>query len=241
MSIQTIQKYISVSKYPGKTGEHYYGKFFKHYNVPATYTAIGTDDLKSTISWALDNNISGISVSMPYKIEILSMLDGASDECIEYNTCNTVTVTDGKLFGYNCDFYGMAEVTKNINKSDTITILGNGAMGKMFAKYLSEYNITVCARNAGTWDNRYNNANVIINCTGLGTSTSSSPFTEIPKECNLVIDLAVAENQLRKQCNAVGVKYHSGKEFYKHQFLNQFKVYTGIESEGLIYDRYEKI
>lgn len=236
-----IKKYVSVSKYPGKTGEHYYKQFFKHYNISATYAAIGTDNLKRTISWALDNNVSGVSISMPFKTEILSMLNGASNECVNYNTCNTVVVTDGKLFGYNCDFYGMVEVTKNINKSDTVTILGNGAMGKMFAKYLSNYNVTVCARNNGTWDNRHNNTNVIINCTGLGTSTTSSPYTEIPKECNLVIDLAVATNHLQQQCNALGVKYCSGREFYKHQFLNQFKIYTDIESEGLIYDRYEKI
>lgn len=236
-----VKKYVSVSKYPGKTGEYYYERFFKYYNVSATYTAIGTDNLKETISWALDNNISGISVSMPYKTEILSMLDDASNKCVEYNTCNTVIINNGKLFGYNCDFYGMVEVTKNINKHHSITILGNGAMGKMFTKYLNNYDLTVCARNNGTWNNRYNDTDVIINCTSLGTSTTSSPYVKIPEKCKLVIDLAIATNHLQQQCNTLRIKYYSGKEFYKHQFLNQFKIYTGIIPKGLVYDRYEKI
>jgi shikimate 5-dehydrogenase len=101
-------------------------------------------------------------------------------------------------------------------------------------------NINMCARKAGTWENRHAPADVIINATGLGTSTSESPYEELPEGVRLVIDLAIKTNNLEKQCLDKNVKYVSGREFYREQFLKQFKIYTGIEPDRQVFNNIER-
>ena len=92
-----MNKYISLSKYPGKQGFYYYTEFFKLYNIDAEYTPIGTDNLQEEISRAKDSDVKGISVSMPFKQEIIKYLDWADSTVTEYETCNTVVNRDGRL------------------------------------------------------------------------------------------------------------------------------------------------
>ena len=133
---------------------------------------------------------------------------------------------------------------ENINKNDKITILGAGAIGSMFVKYLEEEhygNLNVCARNLSTWNERYKSADIIINCTALGTSTDESPYMlgQIPPNARLVIDLAIKDNEFKQQCQNYSIKYVSGREFYRSQFLKQFEIYTGIKPSEQVYDEIE--
>ena len=73
-----MNKYISLSKYPGRQGFYYYSEFFKLFNIDAEYTPIGTENLQEEISRAKDNDVKGISVSMPFKQEIIKISSFAS-------------------------------------------------------------------------------------------------------------------------------------------------------------------
>ena len=113
----------------------------------------------------------------------------------------------------------------------------------MFIKSLEpDYygNLNVAARRLDTWENKDLPTDVVINATALGTSTQESPFVKLPSGVKLVIDLAVKENDLTKQCLDAGVKYLSGMEFYKQQFLTQFKIYTGITANPELFDEFER-
>ena len=238
-----MKKYISISQYPGKTGQYFYTKFFEYYNIDAVYEPYGTNNFNKSIEQAVLDNVSGISVSMPYKKEVLKYLDKMTSYCELYKICNTVVINDGKLVGYNCDIAGVDHVLKNIQFEDMITILGNGAMADMFIKNLEHThygNLNICARNLNSWENRNKPTDVVINCTGLGTSTRFSPFDTLPEGIRLVVDLAIPDNQLKEQCIESGVKYINGKEFYKQQFIKQFEVYTGIVPDSALFDKFEK-
>ena len=226
-----MKKFISLSKYPGKTGQYYYNKFFQKYNLPYTYNPIATDNLEVSLDNALKENISGISISMPFKKEVIQHLDSCSEEVRIFNSCNTILVNDGKLIGYNTDYYGALQAISHIDKLDSIAILGNGAMANMFYRILNDHNVKLIARNLNNWNTRINQFDIYINSTALGTSTFDSPFDHLPK-CKLVIDLAIKENQLFHQCQQTGTKYFSGLDFYKHQFINQFKIYTGLNIDA---------
>jgi len=243
-----MKKYISLSEYPGRTGQYFYTKFFQHYGIEAAYEPRGTDNLAKSIVHALEEGVNGISVSMPYKKDILRFLDNASSYVDIYQSCNTVIVDDNKLTGYNADIAGVEWVCAQIRDAEKITILGSGAMASMFIKYLEEDHygkINIAARKLDTWNNKDLPADVVINATALGTSSTKSPFKKLPRGVKLVVDLAIKDNTLAEQCQAAGVKYLSGIDFYKQQFLAQFKIYTGIEASGELFDefrqQYEKV
>lgn len=239
-----MKKFISLSRYPGTTGLYFYTEFFKHYNIDAVYEPRTCFDLEDSINSALKEEVSGISVSMPYKQKVIRYLDNQHAYVKMYNSCNTITVDKDKTYGYNADLAGVEYVCRQIKPNDKITILGAGAMGSMFIKYLEEEhygNLNVCARSLGTWNNRYTYADIIINCTALGTSTNDSPYLlgQIPPKARLIIDLAIKDNELKQQCKNYNIKYVSGREFYRSQFLKQFEIYTGIKPSEQVYDTIE--
>lgn len=239
-----MKKFISLSKYPGKMGEYFYTEFFRHYNIDAVYEPRACDDIELAIAGASNEQVSGISVSMPFKQSVIPLLNQRHPYVSLYNSCNTITIEQSGTKGYNADLAGVEHVAKMIAVNDRITILGAGAVGSMFVKYLEEShyaNLNVCARSLHTWQQRYVPADVVINCTALGTSTADSPYMlgQIPPDCRLVIDLAIKDNELQKQCKTYGIKYISGREFYRSQFLKQFEIYTGIIADSKIYDAIE--
>lgn len=239
-----MKKYISLSQYPGKTGQYFYTEFFKHYNIDAEYEPRACEDIQLSIEQAKQEQVSGISVSMPFKKKVISLLNKQTSYVELYNSCNTIKILDDKLTGYNADIAGVEFVCKNIKQGDRITILGSGAIGSMFVKYLEDEhygNLNICARNLGTWHERYKPADVVINCTAMGTSTEESPYKlgQIPPNARVIIDLAIKDNELKQQCMNYGIKYVSGREFYRAQFLRQFEIYTGIKPDPHVYDEIE--
>jgi shikimate dehydrogenase len=238
-----MKKFISLSLHPGRTGEYFYNKFFEHLGIDATYESRACDDLVMSLAHAFEEHVDGISISMPYKNQILRYLDDTSGYVNIYQSCNTVLIKDKKLTGHNTDISGVDWACKHIKIGQKITVLGNGAMASMFLKFLEEDhygNLTIAARSNDSWHKKDLPANVVINATALGTSTKQSPFEELPKDVELVIDLAVKDNDLRQQCLAAGVKYLSGLEFYKRQFLTQFKIYTGVDASSELFDQFER-
>ena len=221
-----MKHFYSLSQYPGKTGETYYRKFFTLKNLPYTYNALKCDNIVDSVTELKTYKATGFSVSMPYKSSVIPLLDGVDELVTKFNSCNTVVNIDGKYIGYNTDYYGIIHVLKTIPKSDPINILGNGAMGNMFKKILGD-KANIYSRSLDNWDQIQYLTGTIINCTSLGTSTKDSPFVKLPN-LNHVIDLAISDNELKKQTMSSAIKYIGGKEFYLHQFKKQFEIYTGI-------------
>jgi shikimate dehydrogenase len=229
----SIKKFYSISQYPGTTGKYYYKYFFKHYNINATYTPLGCppklfNDM--IVSLLNDSSTSGISISMPYKNIAIQYCNELSEEAKKYNLCNTIFIESNNVTGYNCDYMGVLGISKEIHPNDSIAILGSGSIGKMFYDHMvnSKYNVKLYSRSIGNWNNRHNKVDVIINCTALGTISDDSPLDYIPISANRVIDLSMKKTELWNQCMSRNIKYIGGLEFYCHQFIDQFKKYTGI-------------
>lgn len=228
-----MKHYISLSKFPGTTGTYFYNNYFQYYDYPAVYAAHSCVDI-SEIE-LLHDNVHGISISMPFKQDVLKYVDFIDSTALYYHSANTIVRENNSLVAYNCDFNGVEHTSKYIEKDMRVSILGNGSMANMYFRYLNDYqyDVTKYARNLNNWDQRHYDTDVIINCTGLGTIVPYSPYETLPK-CSVVIDLALKDNVLSTQCK--NVKYVPGIEFYKHQFLAQFKLYTGIDPDTEYFD-----
>jgi shikimate dehydrogenase len=236
-----MKKFFSISQFPGNTGKYYYESFFEKNNIEASYTPVGTNNIKATFDKILIEQPSGISISMPYKQTVIKLVDNLDESVTKYNSCNTIKFSNNKSLGFNADFFGVIEVCKYIEIKNKISILGNGCMAKMFKDYLYEFDTSLYANSLNNWESRYNETDVVINCTALGTSEKTSPLDLFPKNTKLVIDLAVNDNNLKALCYKFNIKYISGIIFYKAQFLQQFYLYTDIKADPDYFDYLTKI
>lgn len=78
-------------------------------------------------------NFNAINVTIPYKQSVIPYLDGISDRARSIGAVNTVVNTDGRLYGDNTDFAGMAALARRIGidfKGKKVLILGTGGTSK---------------------------------------------------------------------------------------------------------------
>ena len=143
--------------------------WLKQFNIEGSYEAIKAENNKEfekTVTKLVDDGYSGFNVTIPYK----SLAHEICDEHIDVGyvshypgdlkAANTVKILDGKLIGYNTDFFGFYRTIKGplniLNKN--VIILGAGGASRSIAfglanmkKYFwdlnSEPTLTILNRN----------------------------------------------------------------------------------------------
>lgn len=140
-------------------------------------------------------NLKGLNVTIPYKESIIPFLDKLSDKASKIGAVNTIKFTKkGKLKGYNTDCFGFQKSLQPLLQPHhkKALILGTGGASKAVAFVLEQLGIlyTFVSReanensidyhriNATTFDNYQ----IIINCTPMGTSPNITDCPAIPYE-----------------------------------------------------------
>ena len=122
-----------------------------------------------------------INVTIPYKEAVIPYLYEMSDTAKSIGAVNTVINRNGKLYGYNTDFYGMTALIKK-NSIDfngkKVAVLGTGGTSKTakaVAKKLGAKTVIKVSRNKTdstiTYDELYSehtDIDIIINTTPVG-------------------------------------------------------------------------
>ena len=136
-------------------------------------------------------NFNAINVTIPYKETVIPYLDFVSDIALRIGAVNTIVNKDGKLYGYNTDYYGMKALIEKIGivlKGKKVLILGTGGTSKttqIVAKDLGASDILVVSRNEKenciTYEEavkKHSDADVIINTTpsGMYPNCESKPI-----------------------------------------------------------------
>ena len=128
-----------------------------------------------------ERDFSGINVTIPYKQAVIPFLDEISDEAKKIGAVNMIVKKEGKLFGFNTDFFGMRALIKSTGldlENKTVLILGTGGTSKTaveVSKSLGATEIVKVSRKKSsdtvTYDEtyeKYSGADVIINTTPVG-------------------------------------------------------------------------
>ena len=138
-----------------------------------------------------EKDFEAINVTIPYKQTVIPYLDSISDIAQRIGAVNTIVNKNGKLYGYNTDYYGMKALIEKIGIElcgKKVLILGTGGTSKtagVVAKDLGASEIIVVSRNKKenciTYDEAVNNhsdAEVIINTTpsGMYPDCNSKPI-----------------------------------------------------------------
>ena len=132
----------------------------------------------------------GINVTIPYKTDVIPHLYEISPQAKEIGAVNTIVNRDGRLYGYNTDFFGMSALIKKIGlnlKDKKVLVTGTGGTSKTacaVARSMGASEIIVAGRTGKdgsvTYEDVYKyhtDARIIINTTpcGMYPNTSQSP------------------------------------------------------------------
>ncbi|GAA4048340.1 shikimate dehydrogenase [Flavobacterium chungnamense] len=186
----------------------------------------------------LKNNpdLKGLNVTIPYKEAIIPFLDTMSDKAFRIGAVNVIRFTKkGNLKGYNSDWYGFKKALEPLLQlhHKKALILGTGGASKAVAFALDKLGIfyTFVSREATENAIDYNRVNtttfdnyqIIINCTPLGTSPNTKEFPPIPYEFftekHIAIDLIYnpEETQFLKKAKKKGATIKNGYEMLVFQ------------------------
>jgi shikimate dehydrogenase len=112
---------------------------FKEAGLNSVYTAFEVDDAGRAADAIKTLGISGASVTIPYKVDIMKHLDGISEIAGMIGSVNTIVLKDGKLFGDNTDAPGFFRTLseKTCVEGKNIALFGAGGAGRaiMFALF----------------------------------------------------------------------------------------------------------
>lgn len=124
---------------------------------------------------------SGINVTIPYKKSVMDYLDVISDAAKKIGAVNTVVNRDGKLYGYNTDFYGLKALLIHNGvsvRNKKVLILGSGGTSDTAYNVVTGLNAKEAIKVSRTKKDGFvtydeaarlhSDADVIINATPVG-------------------------------------------------------------------------
>lgn len=180
----------------GLLGEH-----LPHSFSPQIHKALGNDNYtlfeispENLGSFIMEKKFKGINVTIPYKKTVIPFLDEVSPEAEKIGAVNTIVVRDGKLCGFNTDYFGfkyMVEKSKITIKDKKVLVLGSGGASVTVQTVLEDLGareVLVVSRNGKiNYTNIYNenDADIIVNTTPVGM---------YPDNMNMPIDVSSFSN-----------------------------------------------
>lgn len=189
-----------------------HNKIFEYINIDATYELIelSVDELELQIAKLKSGEYQGYNVTIPYKKEVMKYLDLISDEAQAIGSVNTIAYINGKVVGYNTDYYGFYQtiVYNNIdvNNKDCY-ILGTGGASLAINKVLKDLggNVNYVSRtpncNSISYDElSLRNIDILVNTTPVGMypNIGISPVSkEVAQKAKVVVDIVF--NPLKTQ------------------------------------------
>lgn len=144
------------------------------------YELASADELPQLIRTNPD--LAGLNVTIPYKEDVIPLLDDIHEKAREIGAVNVIKIRDGKLTGYNSDYFGFRESLANwIGESKVkALVLGTGGASKAVIAALKDLGISyqVVSRQASNENLSYTSLKeapelirdhrLIINTTPLG-------------------------------------------------------------------------
>jgi len=225
---------------------------YKALGLDFTYLAFAPTDLEAALKGLLSIGTTGISVTIPFKEEILKYV-GEIDQAVEIiGSANTLLNKNSTWYAHNSDWIGAIAAIKEKTelKERQAIVLGSGGVARAIAYGLKKEGalVYVVARNnvkgpklvrdlslAGYFeknDDLLKRSDIIINATPLGMKPNES---QSPVEKNLltkhhiVFDCVYTPKKTKLLEDALDVRASVvyGYKMLLYQGVEQFKLFTG--------------
>lgn len=217
--------------------ENFVGCTYENFDIPEI-TAF-PEVFKNT------SDLKGLNVTIPYKETVIPFLDKLSKKAELIGAVNTIKITKkGKLKGYNTDYYGFKKSLEPLLQPHhkKALILGTGGASKGVAFALDELDITYtfvsreAKKNGIDYDRinatTFDNYQIIINATPVGTSPNVDAFPLLPYEFftekHIAYDLIYnpAETQFLKKAKHQGSQIKNGLDMLIFQAEKAWKIWN---------------
>ncbi|MCX7912685.1 MAG: shikimate dehydrogenase, partial [Dehalococcoidales bacterium] len=116
---------------------------FRKLGLDYVYVAfrVKREDLPRAVAGLRALNVKGFNVTIPHKVEVVSLLDKVDPLAEKIGAVNTVVNEDGRLTGYNTDAEGFlkALTAREVTlEGKTVVILGAGGAARAIGYILAE-------------------------------------------------------------------------------------------------------
>ncbi len=187
-----------------------------------------------------NGHLDAFNVTIPYKKTVMPFLDEISPEALAIGAVNTVVRKDGRLYGYNTDYFGFCHMLdrSGINVSGKkVLVFGAGGAAATVCTVLSDKNAAEIVsvsieNNTREFLTSHNDAAVIVNATPVGMypKTGISPVDlSLFPNCHGVLDVVYnpAKTQLLLDAEARGIPNINGLCMLVAQAARAFEFFTG--------------
>jgi shikimate dehydrogenase len=225
--------------------KHFTEKFSSEPFLDCEYVNFDIETIEQfTAVIAQNPSLKGLNVTIPYKQAVIPYLDKISKKAAEIGAVNVIRLTKkGKLKGYNSDCYGFKKTLKPLLKDyhKKALILGTGGAAQAVAFALKELNIQYTFVSRTTVDNAigyerinatsFDNYQIIINCSPIGTSPNVDEYPEIPYQFftkkHLAFDLIYnpAETVFLKKAKENGAITKNGLDMLIYQAEKSWEIW----------------
>jgi shikimate dehydrogenase len=245
---------ISLSARPSNNGTRFHNHLYDQLGLNWIYKAFAPTDLAQAIAGVRGLGIRGCAVSMPYKEDVIALVDVMDPSARAIDSVNTIVNDGGTLTAYNTDYTAIEQLLQRnaVPSAYSVLLKGAGGMAKATAAALRDAgfrDVTIVARNeeagralAGLYGFAWRPdvdssaaADMIINVTPIGMAggpdAGSLSFPpEVVDAAKVVFDVVAlpAETPLVQAARAAGKTVITGAEVATIQALEQFVLYTGI-------------
>ncbi len=165
----------------------------------------------------------GLNVTIPYKTEVMKYLDYISPEAKEIGAVNTVLNKDGKLYGYNTDYFGFCHTLKRADENlsgKKVVIIGSGGASKpikLACENMGAESVRILTHSENKQGSveKFYDCDVLVNASPVGMfpNVMESPV-DIEKfynvECVIDIIYNPAKTRLLLDAERLGIKAVNG-------------------------------
>lgn len=225
-----------------------FNALFDLYRMNAFYTRFQWPDIDEILSHARTLGMKGLSVTIPFKEQILPLIDCVDAHAEKIGAVNTVVFCGRRTHGFNTDWLGIrGPLVGHRNAQAAVLGAGGAAAAAVYALLDLEMDITVLNRTVERGRllaERFGchsapleafaslSPEVVINATPVGMAPDRrSPVPEEQLKPGMtVFDLVYtpSETPLLRAAAAAGCTTIPGTEMFIRQACAQFRHFTGI-------------
>ena len=244
---------ISLSGRPSNIGTRFHNYLYDVLGLDFIYKAFTTTDIAAAVGGVRALGIRGCSVSMPFKQDVIELVDVVEQSASAIDAVNTIVNDDGRLTASNTDYLAVQRLIAQhgLQPSQSLLLKGSGGMASAVAAAFRDNGFeqgTVIARNVDTGEALAQRlgydfasevgtrtADVIVNITPVGMAGGAEVNdlafdSETIVAAQTVFDVVAmpSETPLITAARSAGIAVITGAEVIALQAAEQFERYTGV-------------